>query len=164
MARKNNRRKRKPKQVYLIVVDGQTEKWYFQLMKQHENLNIDIKPELSPKKQISEQFEYVREMARIYDKVFWILDFDTVLKEDKETKKGTKSKATEFNEYKSFLENNFDNVAVFINSPCLEFWYLLHYKYSAKHYSTCNTVVKQIKSWNLLHNYKKTEKYYKQKK
>ena len=86
MARKTNHRKGKGKKVYSIIVDGETEVWYFQMMKRHEKLlnRVDIKPELPKKKRFSEQFKLIKENAKIYDEVIWLIDFDTIIKEEQE--------------------------------------------------------------------------------
>ena len=74
--------KRKVNPTYCILVDGQTEQWYLQLMKQHENVRtINIKPELFSKKKLQDQYEFVKEYSSMYDKVVWIIDFDTLIKE-----------------------------------------------------------------------------------
>ena len=87
---RNNLHKKVAKKTYSIIVDGETEIWYFQLLKQNERLSIDIKPELPKKKSLYDQFNTVVENARHYDKVFWVLDFDVVIKEDNDIKKGQK--------------------------------------------------------------------------
>ena len=76
MARKTKARKGKGKKVYAIIVDGETEFWYFTLLKRHEREGlpkIDIRPELPKKKKLKEQYEKVVEYLEfdVYDKVFW---------------------------------------------------------------------------------------------
>lgn len=155
-----NNTHRKSKKIYSIIVDGKTEKWYLQLMKEHENLkNIDIKPDLPKKKKLSELEELITENAKHYDRVIWIVDFDTIIKEEKEIKKGRKSKIQEFKEILHKLKK-IKNVKILINTPCLEYWYLLHFKDTSKYYSKCESVSKEFKG-TILEDYKKTEKYYK---
>lgn len=49
-----------------------------------------------------------------------------------------------------------------MNTPCLEYWFLLHSKQTTKYYAKCDDVIKDIKKSNpLLKDYKKSEKYYK---
>lgn len=155
---RNNQHKKIAKKTFSIIVDGETEVWYFQLLKQNEHLNIDIKPELPKKKSLSEQFNTVVENAKHYDKVFWILDFDALIKEDKDAKKGQQLKTQEFNKYLKKL-NGVENVEIFVNNPCLEFWYLLHFEESGKFYSRCEDAEKAVKKY--LSDYDKSEKYYK---
>jgi len=165
MARKSKSRKGKGKKVYAIIVDGETEVWYFMLMKRHEALpKIDIRPELPKKKKLKEQYEKVVEYLdyNVYDRVIWLLDFDTLIKEDIEKKKGQKSSLQAFKEYKQQLERyntkEKRKVEVLVNTPCLEFWYLLHFEQTGRYYPQCITASKDLKKH--LPNYEKTRNYY----
>ena len=68
---------------FAIVVDGETEVWYLQMLKRNEQqLRIDIEPKLPQRKSIREQFELVMDLAgREYPNVFWLVDLDALLKE-----------------------------------------------------------------------------------
>jgi RloB-like protein len=146
------------KKKFSIVIDGETEMWYFQMMRKHENLPIDIEPKLPKKKKLSEQYEgIVSKATQNYDKIFWLIDLDTILKEDKETPKGHKKKSQALKEYLKKLGKH-ENVIVLINNPCLEFWLLLHYKATGKYFSACEDATKALEK--LLPDYAKTEKYY----
>ena len=140
-----NKQYRKSKKVYAIVVDGQTEVWYFQLLKKHEKLaNIDLKPALPKKKKLEEQYETMLDNIELgYDKVFWLLDFDTILKEERETGKGQPSKLIQVKEWKTTLEKQ-ENVHVLINMPCLEYWYLLHFLDTSKSFEQCDNVIQEL--------------------
>ena len=91
--------KRKP--TFAIVIDGETEFWYFQMLVRNEKdkLNVHVKPELPSKKALIDQFNLVKELATDYTKTFWIIDLDVILKETREAPKGTKTRIQEFNEY-----------------------------------------------------------------
>lgn len=157
---KHKGRKSNGKKIYSIIVDGQTEIWYFQLLKKHENISpIDIQPSLSSKGKLKDKYEAVIENAQIYDKVIWLLDFDTILKEDRESKQGQPSKLQEFKTYYERL-NDYENVEVLVNTPCLEFWYLLHFEFTSKYFSKCENAEKVLKKSHLK-DYEKTQKYYK---
>ena len=56
-------RKRKnklTKQAFAVVVDGQTEYWYLQMLKQNEpNILFDITPKILQKKNIDQQYELI---------------------------------------------------------------------------------------------------------
>ena len=56
-----------------------------------------------------------------------------------------------------------ENVEVLVNTPCLEYWYLLHFTETGKYFPNCESVVKELKKLDCLKDYKKTEKYYKKK-
>ena len=91
----------KSKPTFAIVVDGETEYWYCQMLVRNEKnkLNVRIKPELPLKKSLADQFKMVKDLAKDYTKTFWIIDLDVILKETKEAKKSTKPKIQEFAEY-----------------------------------------------------------------
>jgi hypothetical protein len=159
---RNNRLlgKRKGNTTILFIVDGQTEKWYLKLLKEEEALkNFTIQPELQKKKKISEQYKMVVENAEDYNKVIWIIDLDTYLKERKEAKPSFKSKFQELNGYLNKLKTN-DKVRVLINTPCLEFWFLLHFTDTNRYFSNYASVSKEFRN-TLLNDYEKTEKYFK---
>ncbi len=159
MARKG-RHKRKVKITYSIVVDGQTEVWYFQMMKKHEKLpRTDIKPELPKKKKLADQYHCVLQNGEIYDQVIWVVDFDTILKESAQTKSGHQSALQQFYAYLHKLKKH-KNIKVLINTPCLEYWFLLHFKETNRYYSKCENTEKQLKK-SFLSDYEKTEKYFK---
>ncbi|MGB0862821.1 MAG: RloB family protein [Saprospiraceae bacterium] len=159
MARKTNHRKGKGKKVYSIIVDGETEVWYFQMMKRHEKLlsRVDIKPELPKKKRLSEQFKLVKENAKIYDEVIWLIDFDTIIKEEQEFKGNGESPIQELERYiKAFFNNK--KVHLLVNMPCLEFWYLLHFEATGRYFSQCETATSSLKKH--VSDYQKSQKYY----
>jgi hypothetical protein len=162
MARKNNSRAIKTRQgntTIAIVVDGETEKWYLEKMKEVECLNIKIKPELASKKSIDGQTEFVCErLEEEYDKVYWVLDADTIIREVKQ-KKG---KIERLKNAIIKLKKQHKNLEVFINTPCLEFWFLLHFQNSSKFYRDCIDVEKLLNK-KYISDYKKTEDFFKQK-
>jgi hypothetical protein len=163
MARIRNKRNhhRKGKKTYSIIVDGKTEVWYLQMLKKNEDIpRIDVKPELPKKKKLSEQFESVIENSKIYDEVIWLIDFDTILKESREAKKGSKTALQELNEYKNEIDKNVANVELLINAPCLELWILLHFERIGKFFSNCNDAEKRLKRLHIK-DYEKSERFYK---
>ncbi|MFA8450113.1 MAG: RloB family protein [Bacteroidales bacterium] len=157
----NGKRDAKPQ--YLFVVDGETEKWYLQQMISVEKITeFHIRPELPKKKTLASLCEFVKESSKLYDKVFWIIDLDTILKEEKEKKSKSKSPLSDLKKYVSELKD-VDNVFIIVNNPCLEFWYLQHYKKTGRFYPQCNDIIKEFKGTELF-GYKKTERYYKKSK
>lgn len=164
--KRNNVDKRKGagNKKYCVIVDGETEIWYFQMMKQHETLHkVDVTPELPKKKKLREQYHIVIAKSNDYDHVYWMLDFDVILKESKETPKGQTNKIVELEGYCKQLKE-YDNITVLINNPCLEYWYLLHLNSTSKffdHYD--NGLEKELQKNTLLKDYEKTEGFYKKK-
>jgi len=90
-----------PKKVkYAVVGDGKCEFWYVQMLKRNERMiSVDLKPEIPQKKKLPDQFANVLELSRVYDKVFWIVDYDVIVSETRSAKKGTKTARQEFKEY-----------------------------------------------------------------
>lgn len=158
---RNNRQvKGEGKKVYGIIVDGQTEKWYLQMLAQYENLkNIQIKPDLISPKKLKDQYKSILEAKKHYDKVIWVVDLDVVLKEESEKKEGGSSPLHEFNSYYKEL-NAMQNVEVLVNTPCLEYWYLLHIKETNSFFASYNEMFEELRAEPIAY-YKKKEKYYK---
>ena len=145
---------------FALVVDGETEVWYLQMLKRNErDIRVSIKPEIPNKKSVEEQYKMVCDLSnKEFTKVFWIFDLDTVIKEENEAPKGKKSPLKAFNEYKTDLAKNYPNVVVIVNNPCIEFWFLLHFEKTSKYYKTCSSAEAQLKKH--LKNYEKTQKFF----
>lgn len=158
---------RKPKKIihktnpsFVLVVDGETEVWYLQMLKRNErDIRVSIKPEIPSKKSIEEQYNLVCDLSKKeFTKVFWIIDLDTVIKEENEAPKGKKSPLKIFDEYRIDLFKNYTNVVVIVNNPCIEFWFLLHFEKTSKYFDTCSSAETQLKKH--LKNYEKTKKFF----
>ena len=147
------------KQSFAVVVDGETEYWYLQMLKHNEpNILFSITPKILQKKNIDQQYELVTELSEEeYDKVFWIVDLDVLLKEEREKKNSTSSLRQFLNYYKSLSKQN--KVVVIVNNPCLEYWFLLHFQKTNKVFTSCADAEKQVSQH--LQGYEKTEKFFK---
>jgi len=158
MGRRKKQIPRKP--TYAIVVDGNTEIWYFNMMVRNEReLNIIIKPELPKKKSLAKQYELIRELAINYSKVFWIVDLDVILKEDKERKDKSNLGINDFVKYKNKLKKDFpERVATIVNNPCTEFWFLLHFSFTTRQFVQCTKVEGELKKH--LIGYEKTKHFF----
>ena len=151
MARRKKKISKPRRPSFAIVVDGETEVWYFQMLKRNEpSLQVNIEPKIPQKKKLSEQYGKVCELAEEYLKVIWVIDLDVVIKE---------SKINELKNYlKKFEKEKLKNVITILNNPCLEFWFLLHFKETTRYYSKCNATEKELKKH--LTDYKKTQSYF----
>ena len=160
MARKKVKISEPKKDAYAIVVDGETEFWYFQMFKRNESsLQINIEPKIPQKKKLSDLYKKVLEYAEVYTKVFWIIDLDVVIAESKYTKKGTESPTEELNKYLEILKNKkYANVITILNNPCLEFWFVLHFEQTTKYFPKCSEAENQLKKY--LTDYTKEQKYF----
>ena len=147
------------KQSFAVVVDGETEYWYLQMLKHNEpNIPFNIKPQILQKKNIKQQYELVTDLSEEeYDKVFWIVDLDVLLKEERE-KKSNPSSLQKFLSYWQQLSKQ-NKVVVIVNNPCLEYWFLLHFQKTNKVFTACTDAEKQVSQH--LQGYEKTEKFFK---
>lgn len=159
---KSKRKVPKTNPSFAFVVDGETEVWYLQMLKRNEpNIRISIKPEIANKKSIEEQYNSVCDLSsKEFTKVFWIIDLDTVIKEANEAPKGKKSPLKVFAEYRTKLANDFKNVVVVVNNPCLEFWFLLHFEKTSKYFNACSCVETQLRTHIEMKNYAKTKDFF----
>jgi hypothetical protein len=151
MARNNAPKKGTGRKTFAIIVDGETELWYLQMLRKHETLpGISIQPELPKRKTLAEQFEAVKSNAKIYDYSIWIIDLDVVIAENT---------VGELETYLEEVKGN-ENIKILINTPCLEFWFLMHEKDTGKYYAQCEPVGKELKKQDPLKDYAKSEKYF----
>lgn len=153
----------KGKNAVSIIADGETEKWYFQLLNQEEDLRLPITYKL-PKGNLQEVYEVVKEQCSLpFTKVIWIIDFDVIVREERERAKSTPSPVALFRDILNEVNSQpkkYPNLHVYINNPCLEFFYLLHFKETSRYYSMYEpNLRKDLQS--VLPNYEKSEKYYK---
>ena len=142
---------------YAVIVDGETEQWYLQMLRKNEpSLNIAIEPKIHVKQSLDAQFQEVKDACATHDKVFWMLDLDTILKESKTGKKGF----APLNQLENYLnaETGNDKLFTIINVPCLEFWFLLHYKYTSRFYKDFDELKSDLKKH--LRDYEKNKDYF----
>lgn len=148
--RKNRKVQFTVKEKITILVDGETEFWYLQMIKRNNReLTVDIKPEIPQRKKIEDQYKRVLELYNVYDKVIWIIDLDVVIKE---------GKLKLVLDYKTSLERKSENIIVIFNQPCLEYWLVLHFKFSQPHFSNCDEAANILKK--SIENYSKSENFY----
>ncbi|HEU0124979.1 MAG TPA: RloB family protein [Daejeonella sp.] len=144
---------------FAIVVDGDCEVWYLQMLKRNErSILVNIEPKIPQRKRLSEQFEIVIKLSEDYTKVFWIVDFDVIALETRNAKIGSKSALQSFLEYRKTIAEKYKNIIIIVNNPCLEFWLLLHFEETSKYFETCEGAERQLKKY--LKDYEKTQKYY----
>lgn len=164
---------RKGTPTFAFVVDGQTEIWYLEMFKKYEQkdkgIRINIKPEIPQKKKLEDQFSLACDQAKSeFDKVFWIIDLDVILKETRESR----SPITPLDNFIEILDTLnsskndkqkevYEKINVIVNNPCLEYWFLLHYEDAGRTYKNCSEVTTRLKRH--LRDYNKTERYFKKK-
>ena len=157
--RKNRPIPIKSKPTFAVVVDGDCEVWYLQMLKRNErSIVVNIEPKIPQRKRLSDQFDTVINLSKDYTKVFWIIDFDVMASETKKAKTGSKTALQSFLEYKNTIADKHNNIVIIVNNPCLEFWLLLHFEATSKYFDACEGTEKQLKTH--LEDYEKTQKYY----
>lgn len=166
------RKQRKGKESIAIIVDGKDEKWYVNKVKVHYPCNAlriaKVKPELPERKKVQELFDFAKgKLDEEYTFVLLIFDMDEPLKDPSEFAK--------FKElYSKYLLASKDKlvgrqkstygwmsqILVIINNPCLEYWYLLHYRKTTKHFSDYDGLKNELRKIPELFQYDKCEAYY----
>ena len=165
-------KKRPSQESIALVVDGKDEKWYMAKVKEHYPCaalkNVKIKPELPSHKKVQDLFDLAKaKLDEGYSYVILIFDLDEPLKDAGEMSK--------FNElYQKYLLAKDDklsgqqikkygwmkNMLLVVNNPCLEYWYLLHFNKTSKHYADFAALYPDLKKIPALANYSKKEDYY----
>ena len=108
MKEKKEKKKINIKPNFAFLVDGETEIWYFNMLKRNEkNIKIDITPKLPQQKALDEQFKEIKDLAKNYNKVFWIVDLDVILKETKEVGKKKEKPIERFKRYRNKLNKKY---------------------------------------------------------
>ncbi len=155
-----------------LVVDGKDEKWYMAKVKEHYPCavlkSVKIKPELPSHKKVQELFDLAKaKLDEDYSFVILIFDLDEPLKDAVEMSKfnelyqkyilakGNKLSGQQIKKY-GWMKN----MLLVVNNPCLEYWYLLHFCKTTKHYSEYKILKTELKLLPRLSDYEKTEKYY----
>ncbi|HLR50176.1 MAG TPA: RloB family protein [Candidatus Sphingobacterium stercoripullorum] len=158
--RKTRKISHKIRPAYALVVDGETELWYLNMLKRNEpTIRVNIKPEIPSKKSIKDLFKLVLELLdQEYTKVFWIIDLDTLLKEANETRNSSETQLYKLLGFRDRVIASHPAVEIIINNPCLEFWFLLHFEQTSKQYTNCLNAEKQLKKY--LADYQKNRKYF----
>lgn len=149
---------------YAVVVDGETESWYINMLVRNErSINVALKPQVPQKKTIDEQYALVESLAKDFDKVFWVVDLDVVIRESdpRSAKESPLQKLIKYKKKIAAVKNKTgkaSNIILILNNPCIEYWYLLHFEATHKFFSDCQGAESQLKKY--LPTYEKTKKYY----
>ena len=160
--------KRALRETVAIIVDGEDEKWYIAKAKEYyPNESIrrsKLKPEMVQKKKCKDLFSAAKEkLSEGFSFVVLILDFDTIHRDPYEYSyfcdiyqryQGVKNKAGRKN------DKWMANLRVLINNPCLEYWYLLHFKSTSKFYAQYEDLKRDLRGIKQLKDYDKCEDYY----
>lgn len=172
MSRTKTKREANPS--LAVIVDGEDEKWYLNKVKLYYQeqcpiiQRMRIKPDLPQKKKIDDLFNNAKNKFKEgYTDVILIIDFDDPMHKQDEMDRFIYW----YNLYLSAKNNLLTNrqkglygwmskLLVVINSPCLEYWYLLHRKKTKKFYNSYDELKKDLIKLDGFSDYEKNEDYY----
>lgn len=157
----------------VVIVDGEDEKWYVEKVKEHYPSKTlketSIKPEFPEKKRVDNLFAFAKQKTeQEYNKVVLILDMDTILSDGQEFEKFK----LYFEKYQEVLNENLsprqkskygwmEKLLLIVNTPCLEFWYLLHFGKTTKFYADYDALKPALRRLPGFEAYEKREGFYK---
>ena len=157
-----------------VIVDGEDEKWYIEKVKEHypsKSLReMSVKPEFPQKKKVEDVFVFAEAKIREgYSHVVLILDMDTILKDASEFEvfkkyyaKYIESKNNELTSRQKTKYGWMGQLLLILNTPCLEFWYLLHFDKTTKFFPDYESLKSTLRKKDGFNDYEKREAYYKQ--
>lgn len=128
-----------------------------------------IKPDLPQKKSVEALFALAQQkLAMESTQVILILDMDCIIKNSQEFEhfkvyyekylKSTQGTLTPREKAKYGWMNN---LVIIVNTPCLEFWYLLHFSKTHKFFPDFSAMEATLRKQPGLEEYDKSEDYYK---
>ena len=166
MSRVINKRSTQPSIV--IIVDGEDEKWYLAKLKEHYPSELlkhtKLKPEMCQSKKCKDLFDAAKvKIDEEYSRVILILDFDTIRGNTRELNSFRGLYARYLNVKNGALGRKdkwMTQLLVVINNPCLEYWFLLHFKKTNKFYPDFASLKQDLKKIPELSSYDKSEDYY----
>lgn len=124
-----------------VIIDGKDEKWYLETVKEHypnaDMKKSTIKPDLPQKKSVEALF---------------------ALAQQKLAMKSTQGTLTPREKAKYGWMNN---LVIIVNTPCLEFWYMLHFSKTHKFFPDFSAMEATLRKQPGLEEYDKSEDYYK---
>ena len=168
-------RERKPRKVYpaiAVLVDGNDEQWYVSKVRDHYPCDalrtIKIRPELPRRKKVQELFDLAKsKLEEEYTFVIIMFDLDEPLRNPKEFEKFkelyTLYLFAQENSLKGRQKTNYNwmkKILLIVNNPCLEYWYLLHYRRTTKFFADYTALCSELRKIPELAKYKKDEDYY----
>jgi len=144
MARKSNTIKPKDT-IPTIIGAGITEKYYFTHLMMLFGYRFKIRPRFFGREDIDSIRRKIEKVLSDDGYAICVFDADVTQWNDSERKKLVQLKK----DYK-----NNDKVLLCNSMPSIEYWFLLHYKNTNKHFRTSEDVIDELK--NFISNYDKT--------
>jgi len=145
------RKERRFKLKYAVLGEGITEQWYLSHLKKYKGYIYNIRPSLFADVSIEKAEGIIDELlSGGCDQITFLTDYDSIVNQGK---KDVFDKIVD--KYKDIEE-----VLICDSMPSIEYWFLLHFKYTTKEYLNCEQVIKDLKT--RISDYSKKEVYLKQ--
>lgn len=162
---------RKSRISIVVIADGEDEKWYLEKVREYYHPDIlrriSIKPDLVQKKKVTQLFEEAENKVKEgVSYVLLIIDFDELLKNNSELEKFKNLYGKYLDVTSAPVKKNkkyawMERLKVIVNNPCLEYWYLLHFRKTNKFYPNFLSLKPDLTAIPNLRDYDKNENYYK---
>lgn len=147
MARKTSLKQRRSP-IPTIIGAGITEQWYFSHLKALRGYRVKIRPRFFGTETAAGLDKKIEEVLRDEGIAICVYDADVSTWNEVERKKmATLQKKYEGN----------TSVLLCDSMPSIEYWFLLHYKHTTRHFGTSKAVIKELKKY--IPQYDKTEQF-----
>lgn len=147
MARKTSLRQRR-NPIPTIIGAGITEQWYFTHLKALRGYHVKIRPRFFGTETAAGLDKKIEEVLRNESIAICVFDADVSTWNEAERKK------------LAALQKKYEgNASVVLcdSMPSIEYWFLLHFKHTTRHFGTSKAVVKELKKY--IPQYDKTEQF-----
>lgn len=147
MARKTSLRQRR-NPIPTIIGAGITEQWYFTHLKALRGYRVKIRPRFFGTETAAGLDKKIEEVLRDESIAICVFDADVSTWNEAERKKLTA------------LQKKYEgNASVLLcdSMPSIEYWFLLHFKHTTRHFGTSKAVIKELKKY--IPQYDKTEQF-----
>ncbi|MBR2959336.1 MAG: RloB domain-containing protein [Bacteroidales bacterium] len=147
MARKTSLKQRRSP-IPTIIGAGITEQWYFTHLKALRGYRVKIRPRFFGTETAAGLDKKIEEVLRDEGIAVCVFDADVSTWNDTERKKLAALQ-------KKYKGN--PSVLLCDSMPSIEYWFLLHYKHTTRHFGTSKSVIKELKKY--IPQYDKTEQF-----
>ena len=147
MARKTSLKQRRSP-IPTIIGAGITEQWYFTHLKALRGYRVKIRPRFFGTETAAGLDKKIEEVLRDEGIAICVYDADVSTWNETERKK------------LAALQKKYEgNASVLLcdSMPSIEYWFLLHYKHTTRHFGTSKAVIKELKKY--IPQYDKTEQF-----
>lgn len=134
-----------------ILGEGKTEQYYFTHLKTLLGFQYIVKPRFCRNSSIDEICRRIKDLINDYVFIICVIDLDVINRDSKEKLKYEKL----IHKY----SNNEKKILFCTSLPSIEYWFLLHYKFTNKYFKDSDEVANELKKY--IKDYEKKEEYLK---